>query len=736
MMSAVSLPPTGPLDPVGVVLRHLREGEDVVRCAAARALAALGDSKAAPALVEALLDEDPDVRIDVMAALVQCARAEDADAIRRSLMGDPVKEVKVFAIEALGRLADGASVPLLCALAKDRCGHDVAWEDDTGMWDEWLDVQVAAIAALGAMGAGDAIETLLEARSDELGQELDAAVFNALAEISEGGVAVLAGLLRDRSAAVRAGAFRALSKARKDVLMPLSGLFAKDANAEIRQLAIGCLDAGDPLASRLALADPDAAVRRAGVAAFAASRPEIAQAALGDPDEEVKAIALEALVSGPEPLITDDLAANTTAWMASGGLRLATACATLLPAIAGLEAEGPLCEVAVDVQRPQELRIAALRSLGGFASDTTVEVLRRAATDPVRQVRAVALASLAVLSKAPENPMRPAAADLLIAAIDGRLSEPDPEARGADPEQQGVLGALGASKIEEGGAGRIVISRDGEILPADGPSGGGQEDAPESNVVEGRFPRSTLDAIQGPEPVSSEAEGEAAPDDAEDLAAGYTKSRRRRVAVDGPDDIGDDLRLIALGVAADCPGEGIEGALVESLGSGDSVLRIAAFKALAQRGESLPLSPATEAALVTALGDVEPVVRGYAAQAVAGCSADAADKLLAFLDDPDAIVRAVALRHAAATAPERAFDGLRDDSLLVRRAALESVIASGRAADLEKAMTICLEEGRADSLTEACRQSVAAHGILLSILNAEQTARRRTQAALEAIASA
>ncbi|CAN0459978.1 unnamed protein product, partial [Ectocarpus fasciculatus] len=178
-----------------------------------------------------------------------------------------------------------------------------------------------------------------------------------------------------------------------------------------------------------------------------------------------------------------------------------------------------------------------------------------------RQVRAVALASLAVLSKAPENSLRPAAADLLIAAIDGRLSEPDPEAQGADPEQQG---ALGASKIEEGGAGRIVISRDGEILPADGPSGGGQEDAPESNVVEGRFPRSTLDAIQGPEPVSSEAEGEAAPDDAEDLAAGHTKSRRRRVAVDGPDDIGGDLRLIALGVAADCPGEGIEGAMVES----------------------------------------------------------------------------------------------------------------------------------------------------------------------------
>ena len=59
------------------------------------------------------MDPDPDLRADAMAALVRCARPEDAPAIRRSLAGDPVGEVKVAAVQALARLKDGGSVPLL-----------------------------------------------------------------------------------------------------------------------------------------------------------------------------------------------------------------------------------------------------------------------------------------------------------------------------------------------------------------------------------------------------------------------------------------------------------------------------------------------------------------------------------------------------------------------------------------------------------------------------------------------
>ena len=66
---------------------YLAAPEDVIRCAAARALGALGGEDAAEPLIEALMDPDPDLRADAMAPLVRCARPEDAAVIRRSLEG-------------------------------------------------------------------------------------------------------------------------------------------------------------------------------------------------------------------------------------------------------------------------------------------------------------------------------------------------------------------------------------------------------------------------------------------------------------------------------------------------------------------------------------------------------------------------------------------------------------------------------------------------------------------------
>ncbi len=734
MIDAEDLPPSTTHDPVAVILPHLRDGEDVVRCAAARALAALGSEEAAAALVDALLDEDPDVRTDAMAALVRCARPQDADAIRRSLMGDPVKEVKALAVQALARLADGGSVPLLRSLAKDRCDHDVAWEDGAGMWDDWLEVQLAAIAALGQMGRGDAVEDLLEARADEMGQELDGAVFAALAQIPDGGVAVLLGLLQDEAVSVRAQAFRALSKAQGDVLAPLSDRFVGDASPDIRQLAIGCLGVDDPAVARLALSDPDAAVRRAALTAFAPSRPDIALVALADEDEAARAIALESVASGQALRATADLAENVQVWMATAGGRLAACCAAVLPKIPGAKAQEPLCKVATDTGRPQEARVAALQSLGGLASEGVIETLRNTAMDPIRQVRAAALAALAEISKSADEAFQQPARDALIAALGGGLLDPGAKLLVAESGQESLSEA---SKVEDEASRRIRISQDGEIVPSEeSPVPAGDAGGPESNVIEGHFPKSTLAAIQAPVMALSEGADTSDSDEADDLPAGKTGRRRRRVAVDGPDEIGADLCLIALSVAADCPGDGIEQALAEALDMETASLRVAAFKAIAQRSETMALSPGVISIVAQALGDPDPVIRGYAARALGSCSPKAADQLVALLDDPDAIVRATALKVVAASAPDRALAGLRDDSLLVRRAALESLLDDGTAADLERGMRTCLDEGRTDSLIEACKRSAEARSILLSVLGAPDPGRHQAQAALEAIASA
>ena len=148
------------------------------------------------------MDPDPDLRADAMAALARCARPEDAPAIRRSLAGDPVGEVKVAAIQALARLKDGGSVPLLRALAQGRCEAEVTWEEPGSGWDDWLDVQVTAVEALGAIGAEETVDDLVHARDDEMGQDLDHVVFAALARMPERGVPALRGFFQHGDARV------------------------------------------------------------------------------------------------------------------------------------------------------------------------------------------------------------------------------------------------------------------------------------------------------------------------------------------------------------------------------------------------------------------------------------------------------------------------------------------------------------------------------------------------------
>lgn len=730
MMNAANLPPGGvagsPPDRVAAVSPYLRDDDEVLRCAAARALGAAADERAAPALVEALMDEDPDLRVDAMAALVACARPEDAQAIRRSLMGDPVKEVKVFAVEALSRLADSASVPLFCALAKDRCSHDVAWEDEAGMWDDWLDVQLAVIRALGDMGIGEAIDTLLEARSDEMGQELDPEVFGALSKIPEGGVAALFGLLRDRNAKVRQRAFAALSKSVDGALAPLENVLIEDASPEVRCLAIDCLDPDSASVARLALRDPDAGARRATLRALAPRRLDIARSALGDEDEEARAIALAALVSsqgdGVETLRGGDLLANVQAWAETAGPVLAAAAIEVLPRLGGAEAEPLLCSLVEDDERPVTVRVAALQALAKTAGGKVIDSLRNAATDPVRQVRAAALGSLAGLANCDDAQLAAQAATGLADAMAGRLL--DPETRLPESKETQET-ALGAPKVEgEGGGRRITITREGDTVPTE------DADGAADNVVEGNFPQSTLSALPHLAARPNEPEeGARAPGPKQQGKA------RRRVAVDGPDDVGFDLRLIAVKVAADCPGEPIELALADLFEVKEGPLREAAFAALAQRAQTQPLSLALVAAAEKGLGDPDPVIRGHAARAVAGRSDRAVDLLSSLLDDPDALVRATALEAVASVKPQTVIGAFQDDSALVRKMAMTCLLQSDDASALSQGLQICAAEMRQDSLAQACRGSAQAERILLRMLGVGDLGLRQRQVVLEALAA-
>ena len=138
--------------------RVAREGVDVHRDLAIKALGRIGDRAAVPALIEALRDPDEDVRTDAAEALSALADPRAAGPLMESLLGDPCDDVKLNAIAALARLRDPKLTPWLIRLLKGR-DEELVWDEtefhETG-WDDWTDIQIKAIEALGELGAIEA----------------------------------------------------------------------------------------------------------------------------------------------------------------------------------------------------------------------------------------------------------------------------------------------------------------------------------------------------------------------------------------------------------------------------------------------------------------------------------------------------------------------------------------------------------------------------------------------------
>ncbi|MCY4488425.1 MAG: HEAT repeat domain-containing protein [Deltaproteobacteria bacterium] len=701
-------------DPIQAISRYLRAPEEPIRCAAARALGASGDEEAAPALVEALVDPDPDVRADVMVALARCARPRDAAAIRRSLQGDPVGEVKTAAVGALSRLRDEASTALLRALARDRCASDVAWEE--GSWDDWLDVQVAAIAALGEMGAEAAADDLLRVRSDEAGQELDHVVFAALAKMPGRGIAALLDFLNDGDERVRQRALATLARAGRERLAPLRDRLVGDPSAGVRRLAADNLDAGDPALPEMALNDPDPSVRAAALARVVPGRPDIGRRALADTAPAVCRVALEALAGCLSPADEPDLGAKLETWLRDGDTPLAAASARVLPKVEGEDALSVLRERATDAETAVEVRIAALGSLGKIGTRDALAALRPAAADPVRQVRLAALAAAAALTHDASEDVRGQARDLLVDAVRGRLRAPE-SLHDEVPDQAGT----------GEGSGPVAITPEGGIVPVDAPAPGAAAAGSDGDVGGLSYPRSTLEAIQATETTAPSPE-------LSPSSSRGGRARSRRVPVEGADDIDADIRLVAVRLAADCAAEGIDESLAEAAEAATPDLRAAAVEAVAQRARAMPLPPGLRAVLIRCLGCDDARVRCAAARAVTGTGHDAASRIVPLLDDTDASVRAAAVTAVAGVHREAVMRALGDPSRLVRRAAADAMAAGHDSGALEAGLRKLVDGGWSDSLTDTSRRHPEARQLLLRMVAAGEVAGQALLVILEALA--
>ncbi|MEM6665852.1 MAG: HEAT repeat domain-containing protein [Pseudomonadota bacterium] len=756
---------TGPdrkRDPGTIITHHLGAPEDTIRCASARALGALGDASAAPALVAALLDEDPDVRTDAMDALVHGARPEDGVAILESLVGDPVKEVKQAAIEALAALRHAPAIPLLRGLAINRCSEQVAWEDEDGLWDDWLDIQNAAITALGTLDVSDAIPDLLAARTDEMGQDIDHVLLDALANMPSGGLHALIDIATGNEGRLRARALSALEKAPGDLIAPLAGALAQDDSADVRRIAIPHLQAHDLMVQELVVDDPDPMIRREAIAHFGTVRPDLALGALSDHDEIVRALALDAI--GVDTQVEDslrtDLLANLDVWLTKAGTRLAAACVRALARLGTPDAGERLDQIAGDRAIATEVRLAAIATLADLPDEGVSASLAIHCDDPVQQVRAGALAGLAARAHHDD-----AAIGTLAAAIDGRGDDDaeivDDSVIGED-EQQGAA----ASRVENAPS-RLHITPDGEVVEGDPAesyptaSEPGDDGQPQSAEII-PFPTSTLAALQAwrPEREALDGNGDGGDvttsdetGDAADERPERRKPRRRRVAVEGPSDPRVDQSLIAMRVAASLPDPLIEAALVSAARASQSEAgkqghKLAALTALAKRSETLMLSGDALEALEAGLADEDAHCRGFAAMAIAGsgtedgCDPTPADTerraqlLTPLLSDDDPTVRQAATAAVGRFSPEHVRDACGDPAPGVRGAAMQTISTSA-AADmplLDGAIDAALAAHAADTLAIALSGSDIARDCILDRLQAPDTPRRDVLLLLQATA--
>lgn len=696
-------------DPVPLLLEQIASTNDVIRTGAVRAAVAIAadDPRIRDALLACLLDEDPDVRTDAMDGLRLCAQPKDAPTLRRSLMGDPVREVKHAAILTLAALKDTESIPLLRRLVLSRGADDIAWEDETDAWDDWLEVQVMAIEALGEIRATEAIDDMLAARDDEEGQVLDGPVFAALARMGHEGATWLLSIAQSEQGLSRKRALESLAAMNASLLEDYADYVLQDDAADIRRLAITWLTPDDRRLEAVSLRDPEAGLRAEALARIAPHRPDLAITALSDNSTAVQAVALDHLALPLEAALHAAVTENAFAWCRVGDEKLASAAARLLPDLAPKTSAAALLALAHDTARPLAARLEAVKSIVRLEHDPATERLTVLLGNESQQVRAVALTCLAALCRQGDA----LAGEALAVAMAGTLLSEE-HAVVAHGDAGGPDVAM--PKADAPPRGHLRISRDGDIIQTDAPEAPGPM-------------HSTLEAIQQagrdtpPEPIQAEDTPEETP-----------AKRRHRRPVEGPETVADDLRAIAVGIAGDLDHPRIAEAVLGALEEAEDTLRLMAWRALRKRARTGLRGAETFALATAGLKDETPAIRSVAADILA-LDAEAARGLRACLEDSDALLRALAVQHAATSA--EAVSALADPVKVVRGAALDRLLDDPNAVHSAPIFETLSDADHIDSLAEACSRSDHVLTRSVQTLAQKDLAPRKLHVLLEALAA-
>jgi len=623
----------------------LTDGIDVHRCAAARALGAIRLPQSSAVLVAALLDEDPDVRVDAATALADVQDTKTARKLMDNLIGDPEADVKKMAIQALVAMNYTPVIPILRLLTVSRGEDQIAWDEDEFYqdgWDSWVDIQQAAIEGLAVFAPAEAVPDILEALNDEMGQDLIDPGLRALARMGKAGADAIVSQYAHGNARLSRSVARAVGQSDSVHLDDLRGQLLADPSATIRALALQNLATTDVRLAPL-FGDKDPAVRAAVVAHAGMENLPLLWDMIEDDAADVRVEVFKIIAANPDAF-KDEKLVEAVKMAIQGDPKAAKQAALALFALQGPKVAKGLTHVLGNSEIPRDFRIGVLETLEK-AGQTAVPALLEAAGDPDRQLR---LASMTVLANiAAADPVWPNdAGDGLLLALKGELvlpPEEEPESEEKEPEP---AVELDAAELEE------ITQEIDESLPLVA-----------SDAADG----STLQSIMSnkPEEVDAEPEEIILTDDQERMLdmARFRKLSKRKVSWETAVAPYLDVQRFSARLLGQLINDDVLSGLITALdGEIDSETREAVLFSLARHGQETGALPDTLAAsMLELLEEKQSDTKVLATRVLGWVSGDeATEKLEELVSNQDQLVRVEAIqaldhRGVAGEAVEKAL---------------------------------------------------------------------------------
>jgi len=420
-------------------LCHLTStGDEVDRCYASKALGALGDAQAIPALIQRLRDEDIDVSIDAIEALGRIGNPQAIPPLLESLNSDPNGEIKIAVVEALGKIGGPDIITPLLDIAKT-CPVDMVW-DETDSWNDWWDMQLKAVEILGGMRIAQAVPVLLGILEDEENQDIESEVLKALAQIGGKGEKSLnqrltEGTPRERRRAATALGFSQGKETCKALARAMTDKIVDVRVAAIR--ALGKQGASQYLDIMLRfLKDPAPEMRRAVIdvtKALSISKDkamlEKLTPLLKDSNSAVRAAALLALPEvAPFP---EETLEQVRQCLADSDNKVIAAASSLLARLGDQTILQKLLQILSNQENDIILRSQVATALGVLGNPEAVSILSWAIKDKAQIVRLAALKALMALHQI--SPQTPEPLEVLLAALKKKEIVVEPVPSSSEP---------------------------------------------------------------------------------------------------------------------------------------------------------------------------------------------------------------------------------------------------------------------------------------------------------------